>query len=73
MMIVGTAKNIATGKMHRRHMKIVDAIIMKSATIENGANKAIMVKNPNIDSMTMNAIQRLNNSIPNLTTLNCAM
>ena len=73
MMIVGTAKNIVTGKMHRRHMKIVDAIIMKSATIENGANKAIMVKNPNIDSMTMNAIQRLNNSIPNLITLNCAM
>ena len=54
-------------------MKIVDAIIMKSATIENGANKAIIVKNPNIDSMTMNAIQRLNNSIPNLITLNCAM
>ena len=73
MMIVGTAKNIVTGKMHRRHMKIVDAIIMKSATIENGANKAIIVKNPNIDSMTMNAIQRLNNSIPNLTIFNCAM
>ena len=62
--IIGTAKNIITGNIHRRHMKTTDAIITNNAAIENGANKAIMVKNPNMENSTMNAIHRLNNSIP---------
>ena len=65
MMIVGTAKNMVTGKMHRRHMNTAVAIITNNAAIEKGANNAIMVKNPNMQNKTMNAIQRLNNSIPN--------